>query len=173
MCTVCLNRSVKKWRFATAKCGGACIGAALNRLDVHKDHVMLRAGTVVWCRTCGAFAETRGNKLLRACLGPPPQQQYGTGGMRSQLVLLRAGLHPVTRARLPQSTWMDGTALRSVHGYARKQGGSEEVGEHFRTYAPETFQAAKEHLFGGKTAEAKMCVLRGRVKCKERRAARS
>ena len=59
-----------------------------------------------------------------------------------------------------------------MHGYARKQGCSEDVGEHFRPYAPEVFQAAKEHLFGGKTAGAKMRLLRGRAKCKERRAAR-
>jgi len=37
----------------------------------------------------------------------------------------------------------------------------------------ETFPAAKVHLIGGKTAEAKMHKLRSRVKRKERRAART
>ena len=180
ICKVCFKRSVTKWKLTAAKCGGAStsrreydgtMGSGKSG-ERQNNHMLLKAGTVTWCGTCGAFAETKANRLRRACMGPPPQQ-HGTGGMRSQLVLLRAGLHPATRERLPQSTWMDGTALRSLHGYARRQECSEVIGEQYRPYEVETFQVAKVHLFGGKTAEAKMRMLKGRAKCKERRAARA
>ena len=82
-----------------------------------------------------------------------PPKQYGTGGVRSQLNRLRAGLHPVTRCRLPQTTWADGSAVRAVHGYARKAGGAEEVDDKFRPYKVEDFGGVEAVASTGKSAK--------------------
>ena len=180
VCTTCRMRSVKKWRLTTKKCEGgkkktwawashSRTGEALPERAKH-GHVLLKSGTILWCSTCGAFAETRANRLRSACLGPPPQQ-HGSGGVRSQLNRLRAGIHPVTRARLPQATWADGRPLRLMGGYARRLKVSEVVDEHFVTYVPEESPASMRKD-GGKSADEKRRLLVGRTRCRELSAAR-
>ena len=135
-----------------------------------RSHVLMLSGTVLWCGTCGAFAESRANRLQRTCVGPPPQQ-LGSGGVRSQLNRLRAGLHPVTRARLSQTTRPDGTLLKAIGGYARRQK-KVEVDQHFVPYVVEAFPSAGKDCGGGRSAAAKAELLRERVKGKEAKAAR-
>ena len=135
-----------------------------------KNHVLLKSGTVVWCGVCGAFSETRSDRLRVACLGHPPQQ-HGAGGVRSQLVRMRAGLHPVTKMKLPQTTWMDGRPV-NTHSYARRQG-RVEVDDQFIPYEVKPGECTKPRCDnGGKSAEVKMRLLRGRIKGKELKAAR-
>ena len=92
--------------------------------------------------------------------------------MRSQLCRLRAGLHPVTRCRLPQTTWADGRALRSVHGYARRLTGGEITDESFVHYEPLDFPAAVPRC-GGKSAGEKAKLRLAKIQCREASNARA
>ena len=170
ICTVCRIRSVKKWRLTSTKCSGSTKKTwtrgpcGLHEVkDGGKEHVLLKSGTVLWCCTCGAFAESRADRLRSSCRGPPPQS-LGTGGVRSQLNRLRASLHPVTRERLPQATRADGKPVHSVFGYARRQG-VVEVDRHFTIYEPEDFPKVVRDA-EGKSACSKRRLLIGRVKCR-------
>ena len=125
-------------------------------------HTLFKSGTLLWCGARGAFAETRADRLQKTCVGAPPEQ-YGTGGVRSQLNRLRAGLHPVTRCRLAQTTWADGTAVKTAHGYARKAGGAEVVDDKFIPYSVEEVGRVEAVASGGKSASEKMRLLRGRI----------
>ena len=102
----------------------------------------------VW-GVCGDQSKPPAEDLCRS------PEQYGTGGVRSQLNRLRAGLHPVTRCRLPQTTWADGSAVRAVHGYARKAGGVEVVDDKFVPYSFDDVRTAKTDTPGGKSSSEK------------------
>ena len=177
MCVICRKRTVKKWRLTTNKCKGKeekkWSKDEGEKEDGKKKHLLFKSGTVVWCGACGAFSETRADRLRVACRGSPPQQ-FGTGGVKSQLVRLRAGIHPVTKLRLPQTTWVDGRPL-NVHGYSRRQA-RVEVDDKFIPYDARPMERASPQLCepkrGGKSAEDKMRLLRGRIKYKELKAAR-
>ena len=97
----------------------------------------------------------------------------GQGGVRSQLNRLRAGLHPVTRCRLPQATWADGSALVETRSYLRKAAGTEVVDDKFVPYVAEEMRMAELAPTIGKTAREKMRLLRGRVLLKLSCAARA
>ena len=133
-------------------------------------HTLLRSGNIVWCSLCGAFAETRANRLQKVCLKKPPDQ-YGSGGVRSQLNRLRAGLHPVTRCRLPQTTWADGTARSTTHGYLRKAGAVELVDDKFVEYVTDEARTLLVPI-GGRSASDKRKLLRGRILLKAASAVR-
>ena len=176
---MCHKRSAKRWRLTTKKCEGksskewsrAERAKGSDEVKTMKGHTLFKSGTLLWCGTCGAFAETRANRLQKVCVGPP-HEQHGTRGVRSQLNRLRAGQHPVTRCRLPQTTWADGSAVKAVHGYARKAGGVEVVDDKFVPYSFDDVRTAKADTPGGKSASEKMRLLRGRVRFEEMRAAR-
>ena len=135
-------------------------------------HTLYRSGNLFWCGTCGAIAETRANRLQNNCVGAPPEQ-YGLGGVRSQLNRLRAGLHPVTRCRLPQATWADGSAVVAARGYLRKTGGTEAVDDKFVPYMADEVRMTELAPTVGKTASEKIRCFRGRVLLKLSGAARA
>ena len=168
LCTICSRRSTKRWRLLVRKCER---DGKKEWANAANGHTLYRSGNIVWCSLCGAFAETRANRLQKVCLKKPPEQ-YGSGGVRCQLNRLKAGLHPVTRCRLPPTTWADGSAVRMVHGYLRKTGAVEVVDDKFVRYEPEeprTMHASND----GKSASDKRRLYRGRVLLKESSAARA
>ena len=134
-------------------------------------HTLYKSGNLVWCGTCGAFAETRANRLQKYCV--PPPEQYGSGGVRSQLNRLRAGLHPVTRCRLPLTTWADGSAVAGTRGYLRKTGGTEMVDDKFVPYVAEEVRVVEQVPSAGKSSKDKWRLMRGRVLLKMASAARA
>ena len=102
-----------------------------------------------------------------------PSNMGQGGGVRSQLNRLRAGLHPVTRCRLPQATWADGSAVVAARGYLRKTGGAEAVDDKFVPYMADEVRMTELAPTVGKTASEKMRLLRGRVLLKLSGAARA
>ena len=83
----------------------------------------------------------------------------GTGGLRQQLNSLRAGLHPVTGLRLPESS--GSTALGS--GTYSKLRPIVDVDPDFFPYVPAQLVAS---VSSGQSAEMKRRLMRGRVLCK-------
>ena len=84
--------------------------------------------------------------------------------------MLRAGQHPVTRKRLPVTTWADGRSLCNCWGYARKQS-EEVVDERFVRYEPETFPVAMPRQ-GAKTVDENQRLRMAKIRCRELNAAR-
>ena len=92
------------------------------------------------------------------CPGPPPAAA-GNGGMRQQLMSLRAGLHPVTGLRLPASC---GSTAYGSGTYSRlKPEASCDSG--FVPYVPLTDEPL---MPSGASAERKRWLMRGRLLCR-------
>ena len=125
-CTLC-KRSSKRWALLAA---GLCEGSAARRLATRvkaitdsggglgTGHCFWLSGEVLWCSTCGAFAEGCGTMALaRPCQGKrkvgsrQSANQGGRNGLRQQLRNLVKGLHPRTRALLPPPIPMDPNAV--------------------------------------------------------------
>ena len=115
-CTLC-KRSSKRW---AALAAGLCEGSAAKRLATRvkaitdsggglgTGHSFWLSGEVLWCSTCGAFAEGCGTMALaRPCQGRrkagsrQSANQGGRNGLLQQLRNLEKGLHPRTRRLLP------------------------------------------------------------------------
>ena len=131
---------------------------------------MVTSGMVQWCNTCGCCAESRTNaRMKQECNGPPPPS-HGSGGMKQQLLKLRAGLHPVTGQRLPEAKKIDGSEAWGGSGsYLRLK----PVTSHdaaFKLYDPEVFEPAKSS--GGLPAATKRDLMLGRIRCKQAQEAR-
>ena len=155
----CKISAVKKWTELT------------HSSSQGRQHAPRKFGPIIWCGVCGCFAETRANGLTGMCKGMPPQQ-LGPGGRRAQLNNLRAGLHPVTYARLPETTKLNGDRLQGDGVYSRlKQTNSEAESEKFMRYVPEIFAPSRPQL-SGRTAEDKRRRMHGRIKFKEASEAR-
>ena len=81
--------------------------------------MLVTSGTVHWCNTCGCLAESRTAKRMQmVCPGPPPVAA-GNGGVRQQLMGLRAGMHPVTGIRLPATRGANGSTASRNWTYSR------------------------------------------------------
>ena len=155
-------RSVNKKRLLIRRCQGEKQGF---RSPYGKPHSLLMSGNIIWCGVCGSFTESRIGRLKSMCRGPPPQQM-GSGGVRAQLQRLRAGKHPVTMQELPQTKWVDGTPVRSVSGYLRRDG-REEVDEGFIKYTPVDLPDPKPRPCNEDVeAEHRRRLLHGRVRMK-------
>ena len=128
---------------------------------------MRRSGPIDWCGVCGCFAETRAGGLTGECKGLP-SQQLGIGrSSLNRLNSLRAGLHPVTFAQLPEATKLNGEALQGDGVYTRLvQTGAGSEPENFTRYTPELFPAPRPQL-NGKTAAEKKRHMLGRIRFKE------
>ena len=71
------------------------------------------------------------------------------GGLRAQLLCLRASIHPVTKEKLPQATWLDGSPIVGTGMYLRLQAaGKEAKPEGFVEYEPMELRTTKPE--GGK-----------------------
>ena len=105
---------------------GLCEGSAAKRLATRVKaitesggglgtwHSFWLSGDVLWCSTCGAFAEGCGTMTLaRPCGGRrkvgsrQSANQGGRNGLMQQLRYLERRLHPKTRALLPPPIPMD------------------------------------------------------------------
>ena len=71
---------------------------ASDPAGVARRHDLAVLGSIVWCRTCGLFAEQRIRALAEACRGKPPQGSTISGERDRcrKLDLLSRGLHPVS-----------------------------------------------------------------------------
>ena len=88
-----------------------------------------------------------------------PPVAAGNGGMRQQLNSLRAGIHPVTGLRLPESS---GSTALGNGTYSRLKPCGEADAD-FTPYVPALFDPAAP---SGASAERKRWLMRGRVLCK-------
>ena len=122
----------------------------------------METGTVQWCDTCGAYSESRtSRRLLNVCPGPPPLSA-GKGGMRQQLMALKAGRHPVTGLRLPAPS--RNMAALGSGTYARLKPTPNAGNEgHFVLYEPRVVVVP---VPSGVSAERKRWLMRGRLRCK-------
>jgi len=93
--------------FAASRClgnhGSRAAAAAVARGSAPPEgraygsgHVLLRTGTLVWCKVCGCYSEMRLRGLLVECKG-----LAGRGRRKTHLSRLLAGRHPSTKALLP------------------------------------------------------------------------
>ena len=134
---------------------------------------MITSGTVQWCSTCGCFAESRATeRMQQACPGPPPQSA-GSGGMKQQLMRLRAGLHPVTGDRLPVAIDSDGKVLSGSGLYSRLTPSPAEgvsTDPNFSPYVPCTFANAVPQV--GRSAQDKKKLMLAKVRAKPAKEAR-
>ena len=125
-CTLCRLTSTKWSSFAPARCTGSAasrwankaVVAAENEQATGAGHQRMIAGDVVWCRTCGCYADAMARGLATACRGKPDGSN--SGGRVAQLKLLRAGRHPLTKELLPQAVDEEGGCM--VHDRLAKVG---------------------------------------------------
>lgn len=164
LCTTCRSRSIPWKRLATTKCSATRCKelTKLAKVDSgdagtsHRKHAIVTSGIIHWCETCGCFAESRTNRRMKdACPGPPPAAA-GNGGMRQQLMAMRAGLHPVTGMRLPAAS---GSTMMGSGTYSRLKLGNDGC-DGFAPYEPVVFDPP---VPCGESAERKRWLLRGRV----------
>lgn len=100
--------------------------------------------------------------MSAACPGPPPRG--GTqGGVRQQLMKLRAGVHPVTGRRLPMAIDSDGSALQGEGRYMRLHARTA-LNDTFAQYVPEELPLPKPSL--GQSAHMKRQLMLGRIRSK-------
>ena len=158
VCTKCKARSASKVKLATSRCEG---GGKQQQADGGRRHVMVVMGTVLWCDTCGAYTESRTSRRMRdVCPGPPPRSA-GKGGMRQQLMALKAGRHPVTGLRLPDpsSSMVD----RGIGTYSRLKVTASDRQDMFVPYEPREIAVPRP---SGISAERKRILMLGRLRCK-------
>jgi hypothetical protein len=116
-CTLCRLTSTKWSSFAPARCTGSAasrwankaVVAAENEQATGAGHQRVIACDVVWCRTCGCYADAMARGLATACRGKPDGSN--SGGRVAQLKLLRAGRHPLTKELLPQAIDEEGGCM--------------------------------------------------------------
>ena len=91
--TRCSGSAASQWAVAArtiAKNGGVDGGG----------HDRMLSGQVIWCSTCGSYADLRVGGLTEACTGKDTSPWKG-GGKRGQLALLRKNIHPRNGKLLP------------------------------------------------------------------------
>ena len=141
---------------------GLCEGSAAKRLATRVKAITdsggglgtgrsfwLR-GDVLWCGTCGGFAEGCGTMVLaRPCAGRriagsrSSVGQGGRNGLLQQLRNLKKGLHPRTRRLLPPPLSVDphmDTPQAMVDSYSSQAGRVYSIG------APETLSPSQQPL---------------------------
>ena len=106
--------------------------------------------------------------MQQACPGPPPQSA-GSGGMKQQLMRLRAGLHPVTGDRLPAARDSDGMVLSGSGLYSRLTP-NVSSDPNFSPYVPCTFADAVPRV--GRSAEDKRKLMLARIRGRPAKEAR-
>ena len=167
LCTVCRCRSTRRRKIATSRCEGV---RQKTWADVPRkgpmQHSTVISGCVIWCTTCGCFAESRAQRLVKRCRGPPP---VGSGGMRRQILRLRAGVHPVTGMQLPAARNEAGELARGHGKYARLQVEGTPNAKLVH-YVPEEFSVQRKP--SGLNAAIKVRLRLGRIQCKAASTAR-
>ena len=115
--------------------GGPARNPALPPLRAEPEaHVTLETGPIVWCSTCGAYAESRAQLLTRACQGQGDRRDVSLLSRRRAIIALTAGIHPMTaevlepvkRQRLLSKqcvAWPGPTGRTAAQEVARKRAG--------------------------------------------------
>ena len=106
-CTICRVASAKP-RFCMTRCKGsaadkwakAAVTMADNGIADGGGHERMLSGDVIWCNTCGSYADLRADGLTQPCTGKHIGPWKG-GGKRGQLTDLRRCIHPKSRSTLP------------------------------------------------------------------------
>jgi hypothetical protein len=150
-CNIC-KRSAESWRTIA---GERCSGSAAVRwatkaqqlaeqgISLGGGHSRMLSGDVLWCGTCGCYADGKAVGLAAPCAGPPAKNGYG--GMWGQLRKLRSCRHPRTGSA---------GALSAYSGTAT--GGAQQFLAHAATLVPA----------GGRSATEKALEMRLRIRAK-------
>ena len=123
-CTKCRIRGPLH-RIAGDRCTGSAVDRWAAKIEELKEagihsrqgHQRMLTDQLVWCNTCGAYANDRGQGMARPCAGPPTQVG---GGRWQQLYNLRNCRHPKDATQIgeaiPEPWWADGDS----HGRAER-----------------------------------------------------
>ena len=172
-CTLCRVTSTSWKRFAPARCGGSAavkwadraIEAAERGEVAGTAHRRMISGDVIWCRTCGCYADTRAKGLADACKGKPVDTSGG--GRAGQLNYLRTGRHPKTRELMMPAIDEDGWCYAYQRGVvvdrARLGGRASAKGAHPGTRP----DATSSTYTGGTSAAEKMRSRLERIRAKQ------
>ena len=115
-CKVCRCMSSTKAKLDERKCNGSVAKkwetlAAVAAAKAEKDtdgHTRVHSGEVVWCSTCGAYADKKAHGMQAVCKGAPERgTQYG--GMWGQLRKLMRRIHPKTGENMQEHCNHDGS----------------------------------------------------------------
>ena len=168
LCTWCKIRSTSRVKLATSKCSGngtkplTTIAATMAARPVGdgRRHILVESGTVQWCDTCGTYAESRTSRRMAGiCRGPPPAAA-GKGGMRQQLMALRAGRHPVTGMILPVPCNSHAALGSGTYSQLKPRPSGDDS---FVPYVPRDVVVPEP---SGVSAEKKRWLMRGRLLCR-------
>ena len=120
-CTLCKASSAEWSNMAAGKCSGSMAArwakANITRANrnemVGPDHEMVLSGDVMWCLTCGCYADSKSKGLSFQCKGVP-KRGGNYGGAWGQIRKLRAGVHPKTGKALDDPIGLDGRSISEV-----------------------------------------------------------
>ena len=168
LCTRCKARSASRAKLAASRCGDSgtrrrdTTALVDQPPEVGRRHVLVETGTVQWCDTCGAYSESRtSRRMMNVCPGPPPLSA-GRGGMRQQLMALKAGRHPVTGLMLPAPSRNMAALGSGTYARLKPTPNAGDEGP-FVPYEPRVVMVPVP--LGG-SAERKRWLMRGRLRCK-------
>ena len=181
-CSVCKCTSASRAKLAEKRCSGSAVvrwaekSAALFELgtEIGPGHLKLLSSNVLWCGTCGAYADTKARGMATPCKGAPKRGKH-YGGAWGQLQKLLRGRHPRTGVALQSPTLEDGTPWQPTGVYARRDGHDETfredffgglVSDGFVPYIPAP-PPPPPRPREGKTAKEKMAERLLRVRAKE------
>jgi len=155
--------------------GGVYNGSSSNGSS---GHALVSSGDLIWCKTCGSYAEMKAHSrgIGGACRGPPSRKGPADyGGMWGQLQKLRDGRHPKTGVALPAPVECDGEAEldRSRYTNLDLRNATNNAcfivpwvaGSRFTPYIPSPTRELRPNT--GRSAKDKMGDLLGRVRRKE------
>ena len=81
--------------------------AAEKAMRSNDGHSRVHSGGVVWCSSCGAYADKKAQGMGAVCKGAPTRGR-SYGGMLGQLHKLMRGCHPKTGEMMDSHTNPDG-----------------------------------------------------------------
>ena len=116
-CRLCLHKASTRESIANflyRTCPGSVLrrigtqdvsSEAPNTQAVARSHCLSVVGGIVWCRTCGLYAEKRIRKLIDPCTGSPGLITSTERARRRIIDKLTNGLHPVLGHRVQPLVW--------------------------------------------------------------------
>ena len=133
------------------KCGGSVATkwetlAARAVADANKSsdgHTRVHSGDVVWCSTCGAYADKKAHGMQSTCEGAPTRGIH-YGGMWGQLRKLMRRVHPKTGEIMQEHTNADGSPWApglKMYANLRPLNQDEQPDKGFYVYTPEVRSA--------------------------------
>ena len=102
----CHGAAAKRWEEQAAT------AAAMAQRD-SDGHTRVYSGEVVWCSTCGAYADKKAHGMEGVCKGAPKREEEDGkpkyGGMWGQLRKLMRRIHPKTGETMEEHRNRDGS----------------------------------------------------------------